>query len=89
VNTADINPFILALTNLQAWLDYLRPILGESLTDADLIAYADPNQDGSINTADIVPFINLLTGGGGSIIPEPGSIALLGLGALAMLRRRR
>jgi hypothetical protein len=90
VNTADINPFILALTNLQAWLDYIRPILGESLTDAELIAYADPNQDGQINTADIVPFINLLTGGGAAtIIPEPGSIALLGLGALALLRRRR
>jgi hypothetical protein len=89
VNTADINPFILALTNLQAWLDYIGPILGECLTDEQLIAYADPNQDGQINTADIVPFINLLTGGAPAIIPEPGSIALLGLGAMALLRRRR
>jgi hypothetical protein len=89
VNTADINPFILALTNLQAWLDYIRPLLGECLTDEQLIAYADPNQDGQINTADIVPFINLLTGGAPAIIPEPGSIALLGLGTLVLLRRRR
>jgi Tol biopolymer transport system component len=66
VNTADINPFILALTNTAAWIDQMRPILGAHLTDAQIIAYADPNGDGLINTADINPFITLLTGGSGS-----------------------
>jgi hypothetical protein len=89
VNTADINPFILALTHQQAWIEAMQAILGEHLNDQQIIAYVDPNSDGVINTADIVPFINLLTGGGGAIIPEPSSLALLGVCAMVLARRRR
>jgi hypothetical protein len=50
----------------------------------------DFNGDGVVNTEDINPFIALLTGGGeATIIPEPASLALLGMGALALMRRRR
>jgi hypothetical protein len=58
VNTADINPFILALTGAS----------GQSLGETDpLLLAADTNGDGVIDTADIVPFIALLTGGGESL----------------------
>jgi len=41
------------------------------------------------NTDFAVDTINFETGDGSTSVPEPGSIALLGLGALAMLRGRR
>jgi hypothetical protein len=111
INTADIVPFIMALTNpLQIWIDAIVvPFLNELVLIGELpqpkpgeedtwmgewipkiIERIDLFPDMIINTADINPFIEALTGGGsGAVIPEPGSIALLGLGALALLRRRR
>jgi hypothetical protein len=81
VNTEDINPFILALTDPTGF--------AAAFPDVDPLA-ADPNGDSLINTEDINPFIALLTGGGeATIIPEPASLALLGMGALALMRRRR
>jgi hypothetical protein len=81
VNTEDINPFILALTDPTGF--------AAAFPDVDPLA-ADPNGDSLINTEDINPFIALLTGGGeATIIPEPASLALLGMGAMALMRRRR
>jgi hypothetical protein len=81
VNTEDINPFILALTDPAGF--------ATAFPDVDPLA-ADPNGDSLINTEDMNPFIALLTGGGeATIIPEPASLALLGMGALALMRRRR
>jgi hypothetical protein len=80
VNTEDINPFILALTDVYAYAN---------LYSIAQFYRVDPNLDGNINTEDINPFIAHLTGSGDSgIIPEPASFALLGMGASALLRRR-
>ena len=48
----------------------------------------DMNLDGVVDTADVAPFVQLLVGGGSQSVPEPGSLALLGLGSLMLLRRR-
>ncbi len=54
VDTQDINPFILALTN---------PAAFQSTYGVNPVVY-DTNNDGVINTEDINPFILILTGGG-------------------------
>ncbi len=89
VDTEDINPFILALTLPDDWCDWGRAILGESLTDQQIIDYADPNGDGMINTEDINPFIIILTNSGQSaIIPEPAALGLLVVASVGLLHRR-
>ena len=72
-----------------------------ALTDpggyADAFAGLDPDAigdftgDGLLTNGDIAGFVDLLTGGApsASIIPEPTSLALLGLGGLMIARRRR
>ena len=78
VNNNDITPFVLALTDLPAY-HALYGLYGEAAGDID--------QDGALNNNDITPFVALLTGG--TAVPEPASLAALGLGGLALIRRRR
>lgn len=86
VDTQDINPFILGLTNIQGWMNqYLLP--GEDA--GEVMCGLDINGDCIWNTEDINPFIGILTGGGeATIIPEPASLAVLLCGAAGLMRRR-
>ena len=48
----------------------------------------DLNGDGNVDNLDITPFVDLLTGGG-SPVPEPATMVVLGLGALGVVVRKR
>jgi len=78
VNYNDVAPFVLALTDRDAYFAQfgLHP---ELLGDID--------GDGAINYNDISPFVDLLVGG--QPLPEPTAIAILSMGAAALLFRRR
>ena len=82
VDTADVAPFVLGLTDREAYVDQYG---------IDPVLVGDINGDGVFDTADVAAFVQLLVGdgSGSAAVPEPGSIALLGLGALALLRRWR
>jgi len=75
VDGLDIDPFVKVLTG-----------------DGPFNATADIDGNGIIDGLDIDPFVQLLTDAGvdnaSRLIPEPTSLALLGLGGLALLRRR-
>jgi hypothetical protein len=55
VNSFDIDPFVLALTDPDAWVA-LYP-------NCDLLCVCDINDDGVVNSFDIDPFVAVLTGG--------------------------
>jgi hypothetical protein len=80
VNTADINPFILALTD--------PPAFTAAFPHVDRAAAGDLNGDGLVNTADINPFVLALTSGNQpGVIPEPATLALLAAAVLIGTRR--
>ena len=80
VDTADVAPFVQALTNPQAY---------EAEYGIDPVLVGDINQDGDFDTADVAPFVQLLVAGGSQSVPEPGSLVLLSLGGLLLMRRTR
>jgi len=85
VNAADIITMEAALANLHGYEQT------NGLTNARLLAIGDINGDGKITDADLQALLNYLDDGGGSIstVPEPASLVLMGLGALAIAIRRR
>ncbi len=86
VDAADILPMEQALTNLGGY-----NAAHSSLTSAQLLDIEDVNGDGKVNNADLQALLIELKAGGGSSdsVPEPSTIALLGIGALAITFRRR
>ncbi len=83
VDTGDVAPFVLALTDPKAYMAQF------DVDEATMTLLGDINQDGAFDTGDVAPFVQLLVGGGSQNVPEPGTLALLGLGGLMLLWRRR
>ncbi len=83
VDTGDVAPFVLALTDAAAYQSQF------GVDEATMIAAGDINEAGAFDTGDVAPFVEMLVGSGSASVPEPGSLALLGLGAIALMRRRR
>ncbi len=82
VDTGDVAPFVLALTDPATYLAQY------GVDEATMIVAGDINGDGVFDTGDVAPFVQLLVSGGLQSVPEPGSLALLGLGGLLLLWRR-
>ena len=84
LTAADILPMETALTNLSG---------AQTTYGANYMTIADVNHDGLVTNVDLQALLSkLISGGGSTSVPEPGGLALLSLGALAMagvkLRRR-
>ncbi len=86
VDAADIQPMMAALANLSGY-----NAAHSNLTAIHRLEIEDVNDDGVVDNADLQAMLDLLTNGGGSSnsVPEPASLALLGLGVLAIAYRRR
>jgi hypothetical protein len=86
VDASDILPMMQALTNLSA---YQSP--HGNISTPHVVFIGDLNGDGQFTNANLQAFLNALKSGGGSTdpVPEPASIILFGLGALAFAFRRR
>ncbi|HEY2883108.1 MAG TPA: autotransporter-associated beta strand repeat-containing protein, partial [Pirellulales bacterium] len=89
VNASDLNELMIALTNFDVFKNSLQS-QNPLLTDSDLKYIVDVNLDGSPDNADIQAEIFTINAalaphapglGNGSAVPEPASIALLGIGA--------
>jgi hypothetical protein len=86
VDAADISIAEQALTNSSSY----RSTYG--LTDPTIFnSVVDVNGDGSFTNADLQKLLIILKSGGGSMdpVPEPSTLALLGLGSLGLLVRRK
>ena len=83
VDTADVAPFVQALTNPAGYMGRF------GVDETAMVALGDINQDGVFDTADVARLVRLLVGSGSASVPAPGTLALLGLGTLMLLRRRR
>jgi len=79
VNAQDINPFVLALTDLPTWQAQYPGV--------DILDVGDCDSDGLFNAQDINPFVVILTTGGA--VPEPMTMGLLAMGAAGLILRRR
>ncbi len=80
VDSDDINPFVLAIVDPNAYI---------AIYGVDPYPRADLDFSGKIDSDDIHVFVKLLVTPCGLSIPEPACLALLCLGALAVVRRRR
>ena len=81
-NLLDINPFVLALTDLPAYRA-AYPLVN--------LLLVDPDGNDNINLLDINPFVNIIVISGGATadaVPTPTSIGLIAMGALVLVRRR-
>ena len=81
VDTGDVAPFVQALTDPATYITQF------GIDETTMITLGDINQDGAFDTGDVAAFVEVLVGNGS--VPEPGSLALLGLGAMGLLRRGR
>ncbi|MCC7147052.1 MAG: PEP-CTERM sorting domain-containing protein [Phycisphaeraceae bacterium] len=79
VTLSDINLFKLALTDTAGYQGQYPDV------PIDLV---DPDGDGAITLSDIPAFRALLVSGAGAEVPEPGTMSLLVVGALTLVRRR-
>ena len=87
LNDDDVLAMVIALTN---------PLLYDAVFGLDPTLAGDVNQDGLLSLADIEGFAALMPEGAAAsvlaqltAVPEPSGLALLGLGSLGMLTRRR
>lgn len=84
---ADISPFVLALTDESAFASQYPGV--------DPAVIGDFSGDGLFTNGDIAGFVDALTGPASlaaalsTSVPEPSSLAMLGIGVLAVSRRRR
>ena len=87
VTAADIPAMMQALTNLKTYQATY------SLTNAQLMEIGDLDGTGQVTNADLQALIDLLANGGGNgsltVVPEPASIVLLGIGVMAIAFYRR
>jgi len=86
VNAQDINPFVMALTNLPLW-QATYPVAAPGTVD--ILEVGDIDGMFGFNAHDINPFVYLLTMGEYFHVPEPATLGLLLVGGLGILLRRR